>query len=329
MPFNIKFDKPSLHKIASLCGILIAFLLILRISMTWPITIRQTIFLTVLLYAPIHLLNHRYIACRRLTWLPALVALFLFLFPGKQAADAGKPAVTAVSLPRNADAVRVLRTNIQQVQNTLLIFCADVRRFLFMGQNVWAWALLLTTLIQVFGKRLKRWLFNKAPARWFEPLILLLDHLPDRLARYIAMETLLFFCLACGWGIALYLMAFPSSLDLALLFGLGGLTPTIGMLWAAGLTLFFLPWGKGAWAPTMGLTISFAVLWLSKHFFLNRHLHTSRPQTHTPLILAGFLIGLVFAGYAGSFYAVPVFFISMLFSFYVQEIWRMLHPDRF
>ena len=41
----------------------------------------------------------------------------------------------------------------------------------------------------------------------------------------------------------------------------------IGMLWAAGLALFFLPWSKGAWMPAVGLTISFAVLWLFKTFF--------------------------------------------------------------
>jgi hypothetical protein len=329
MPFEIKLDKPNLRKIASLVCVLFAFIFVFKIGLQLPLLIRQIIFLLVITSAPIYLLHHRYRLSRYFIWLPALVAGLLFLFPADHPPANDQPHPAAVTLPRNANAVRVLATNVQQVQNTLLVFCAGVRRFFLMEQNAWAWALLLTTLGQVFGSFVKRLVMKKRWGSMFAPVVLLFYELPDRLAHYVALETVLVLGLAMGWGLALHLLAIPHSVDLAWLFGLGGLTPMIGMLWAAGLALFFLPWSKGAWMPAVGLTISFAVLWLFKHFFLNRCLQVSRPQTHTPLILAGFLIGLVFDGYAGSFYAVPLFFVCLLISFYIQEAWRMLHPHKF
>ena len=222
MPFEIKLDKPNLRKIASLVCVLFAFIFVFKIGLQLPLLIRQIIFsaghyqctdLSVTIIAT----DFPDISsgCRRLS----PVSFFSF-----------RPTILLLTinhtlppstLPRNANAVRVLATNVQQVQNTLLVFCAGVRRFFLMDTNAWAWALLLTTLGQVFGSFVKRLVMKKRWGSMFAPVVLLFYELPDRLAHYVALETVLVLGLAMGWGLALHLLAIPHSVDLAWLFGLG------------------------------------------------------------------------------------------------------------
>jgi hypothetical protein len=328
MPFDIKLDRTNLLKVVSLCGALVTAIALLKICIFLSPKILHIALPASLMAAPVYLLCRRFAGARYLIWLLALCSLILWLFPGKIIVHSDPVKIPIAAIPRNADAVRVLQTNVQQVQNTILAFTGEFRSYFFMNQHAWALAMAWVVIGWYLGPLLRSRVLKKKPSNFFEPSVLLLYELPDRLAKYLANETLLVLCLTLGWSLSLALLGFQHPIDLGLLFGLAGPTPFIGMVWAAGLTLFFIPWKQGAIPPLIGLIITFAVLWLLKYFFLNPLLQISRPHPHPPVILACFLIGLVFAGYWGAFFGLPLFFICYWLSTFAQDAWQMIRPRK-
>jgi predicted PurR-regulated permease PerM len=324
MPFDIKLDRTNLSKIILLCGALVTAIVLLKIFIYFFPSVLPIALPAALLAAPVYLQSRRFSISRYLIGLLVLCSLILLLLPGKIIVHSDPVQIRIASLPRNADAVRVLKTNAQHIQQTILAFTGELRGYFFMNQQALALAMVWVAIGWYWGSRLRSKALNKKSAKLFEPSVLLLYELPDRLASYLTNETLLVLCLTLGWGSSLTLLGFQHPIDLALLFGLAGLTPVIGMLWASGLTLFFIPWKQGALTPIIGLVITATVLWLLKYFFLNPRLQKSRPHPHPPVILACFLIGLVFAGYWGAFFGLPLYFICHWLSTYAQEAWRMI-----
>ncbi|HPN34050.1 MAG TPA: AI-2E family transporter [bacterium] len=327
MPFEINLDKSNRGKLAVQLGLFsaIAFLLMI-VDRLFP-ALAPVLLPAMLLSATLSLLRRGFSAARYALWPLLLICAVLWLLPDPMLRPAAPRMAVRASLPQNADAVRVLQTNVQQVQQTILTFSRRVSEHLFVKRSYLTWAFSLVALAAIVGPLLRKMILKKIPARWFEPGVLFLYELPDQVARYLTAEAISFLMLSLGWWLSLSLLGFPHRYDLALLFGLGSLTPLIGLPWAAGLTSIFLPWKQSGLLAFIGLIISFAVLWLMKYLFLNPLLRSVRPDVRKPVLFACFFTGLVFAGYTGAFFALPLFFLCRRAADISRHAWRMLHPD--
>jgi|GEM_PF-1641202 len=326
MPFEINLDKSNRGKLAVQLGLFSALAFLLMISDRLFPALAPVLLPTVLLSAALYLFRRGFSAAHFALWPLLLVCavLWLFLDPVPRPTHPRMPV--RASLPQNADAVRVLQTNVQQVQQTILSFSQRVREHLFVKRSYLSWAFSLVALAAIVGPLLRRTMLRKFPARWFEPGVLFFYELPDQLARYLIIEAISCLTLSFGWWLSLSLLGFPHRYDLALLFGLGSLTPLIGLPWAAGLTSIFLPWKQSGLLALIGLIISFAVLWLMKYLFLNPLLRSVRPEVRKPVLFACFFTGLAFAGYTGAFFSLPLFFLCRRVADTSRQAWRMLHP---
>ena len=327
MPFEINLDKSNRGKLAVQLGLFIAFAFLLMIADRHFPALAPVLLPAVLLSALLYLFRRGFSAARYALWPLLLVCAVLWFLPDPVFRPTAPRTAVKASFPQNADAVLVLQTNVQQVRQTILTFSRRTGEHLFVKRSYLTWAFSLVALAAIAGPLLRRMILQRFPARWFEPGVLFLYELPDQLARYLTVETLSFLMLSIGWWLSLSLLGFPHSYDLALLFGLGSLTPLIGLPWAAGLTSIFLPWKQSGLLALIGLIISFAVLWLMKYLFLNPLLRSVRPDVRKPVLFACFFTGLAFAGYTGAFFSLPLFFLCRRIADISRQAWRMLHPD--
>ncbi|NLP11691.1 AI-2E family transporter [bacterium] len=327
MPFEINLDKSNRGKLAVQLGLFFAFAFLLMITDRLFPALAPVLLPAVLLSSALYLFRRGSSAARYALWPLLLVCAALWLLPDPMSKPTAPAMPARASLPENADAVHVLQTNIQQVQQNILTFSRRVREHLFVKRAYLTWAFSLVAWAAIIGPLLRRMILKKFPARWFEPGVLFLHELPDQLARYLTAETISFLTLTFGWWLSLSLLGFPHRYDLALLFGLGSLTPLVGLPWSAGLTSIFLPWKQSGLLALIGLIISFAVLWLMKYLFLNPLLYAVRPKVRKPVLFACFFTGLAFAGYTGAFFSLPLFFLCRRIADISRHAWRMLHPD--
>lgn len=326
MPFEINLDKSNRGKLAVQLGLFSTFAFLLMIADRLFPALAPVLLPALLLSAALYQFRRGFSAAHYALWPLLLVCAVLWLFPDPVSRLTSPRMPVRASLPQNADAVHVLQTNVQQVQQTILTFSRRVGEHLFVKRSYLTWAFCLVALAAIVGPLLRRMMLKKAPPRWFEPGVLFLFELPDQLARYLTVETISFLTLSFGWWLSLSLLGFPHRYDLALLLGLGSLTPLIGLPWAAGLTSIFLPWKQSGLPALIGLIISFAVLWLMKYLFLNPLLRSVRPNVRKPVLFACFFTGLAFAGYTGAFFALPLFFLCRRVADISRQAWRMLHP---
>lgn len=319
MPFDVKLDKFNRERMAWLLllyGMLTALSYLARMYFNRYLPVLGlTIGLTGLLFAATHVIRHG----RWAGWLYLLIAVIIVLLPSDNSLDLLRQPGAAADWPATADAAYILKTNIQRIQHTLLQFTDHMRRLIVIDHRQTALAFVLAAVLFVTSRLLRKAILHPRAFRSFEAAVWLFYEMPDRLSRYIAMEILLSLYAAAGWLIALTLLDIPHAFELALLFGLGAVTPKIGLLWGAGLVVFFLPWQHAALLQFLGLIIAFAVIWLGKFLLFSRPLAHTRHHHPAGVVLACFIAGLVFVGYAGAFFAWPLYAIAHIMATHVQR----------
>lgn len=319
MPFVIKLDKFNRQRITWLTilyGLLLlsAYGIRLYFSEILPV-LGLTIGLTGLLYTISRFLRHGKYA----VWLFLLCGIVVYLLPSANSFDLLRMPSSAATYPENADAVVILKTNIQRIQHTLLQFAGNIRRLAVVDRRQSALAFITAALLFASGRFLRRTVLKPHSYRQFEVAVWLLYELPDRFSRYVSMEILLSIYCGAGWLLALTVLKVSHAVELALLFGLGAVTPRIGLLWGAGLVIFFLPWQQAALLQLLGLIIAFAVIWFGKYLLFSGSLARTRHDHPTAAVLACFVGGLVFAGYAGAFFAWPLYATAHIMAIHFQH----------
>jgi len=326
MPFEIRLDRSYRRKIVSLLLVFSLTSVLLKVGHHFFPNWTAILLRALLLAAPTYLLSRRFHVIRYLFWALPLLGFLLVLFAQLIPAPAG-PALTAPpDLQRPTNTLHIIQKNIGEMQKAVLRFTLSWRNYWRANPVSQAWSIFLVTFVWVFGPKCRNIILKKSSGRSFEPSVLFLYELPNHLARYLTYEILSALVLATGWGLCLTLLGFPHARDLAWLFGLGNLTPIIGLPWALTLTMLFIPWPHSSFMPILGLIIAFAVLWLLKWLFLAPRLRTVRPPLQPSMVLACFFAGLIFAGYAGSFFALPFYSLCHQLSNHAQEAWQMVDP---
>jgi hypothetical protein len=319
MPFVVKLDKFNRQRIAWLTvlyGLLLLFAYAARLYLSEVLpVVGLTIGLTGLLYTASRMVRHG----KHVVWLFLLGGITIYFLPSADGFDLLRAPGTAAPYPANADAVVILKTNIQRIQQTLLPFAGTIRRLVVIDRRQSALAFVSAVLLYACGRLLRQAVLSPRSFRRFEAAVWILYELPDRFSRYVSMEILLSVYCGAGWLIALTVLGVPHAVELALLFGLGAVTPRIGMLWGASLAIFFLPWQQTALLQLTGLIIAFAVIWFGKYLLFSRSLSRTRHPHPTAAILAGFVAGLVFAGYPGAFFAWPLYAAAHIMAIHCQH----------
>lgn len=327
MPFEVKLDKFNRQRLAWLMVfygllILLAYGAKLYFNNFLPV-VCLTVGLTGLLYASSRVIRHG----KHAVWLFLLCGVIIYLLPSPNGFDLLRTPRSGTDYPANADAVIILKTNIQRIQTTLLQFAGNIRRLAAIDRPQSALAFMLAVLLFVSGRLLRKAVLHPHSFRAFEAAVWIFYEMPDRFSRYVSMEILLSMYAAAGWMIALSILAVPQAFELALLFGLAAVTPKIGLLWGASLVIFFLPWQQSALLQLFGLIIAFAVIWFGKYLLFSKLLARTRHGHPTAVVLTCFVAGLVFAGYAGAFFAWPLFATAHIMATHSQQAAFALRPS--
>lgn len=212
------------------------------------------------------------------------------------------PLVRAGTLSRAVERAMVSLTAEEQVSamaHSVMGVLADV-----------LYALLVVPFVTFFvlrdGPRIRRWLLQLVPNRYFEPTLTLVEKVEINLGRYLKGLLLQCLAIAAVATVGLTLAGLQNAAAVGIFAGLANAIPYFGPLmgFVAGAVIGIVQTGDTSLLP--GVFVAMAVTQISDNVFFQPFIFSRAARAHPLFILLVVLVGAQVAGIVGMLIAIPL-----------------------
>lgn len=270
-----------------------------------------TLFLLPLLTRLLRLFNNRIIL-----WLFITVFLFsgffFYLYSEKIEGKMNAEHLLQTNLlEKQADSISPdFMVQRERIQAEIHDFSVSFVRFFLPGKRQIVIIFTLVLLLRFFGLKVFHRVLDKLSNSVFEFFAFAVAKVYHRLLDFFFYKSIEIAFVFILWMLALYLLQFDDAFEIALAAGLSTLTPILG-IWLGGLfPMLFVQTSEKMIVQTIGVIITFAVVWLCRHIAMGRvvrnYFADIKPLTVPVLLGAGYLFGNI----TGLLVIVPLFVFS-------------------
>ncbi|NIA30044.1 MAG: AI-2E family transporter, partial [Actinobacteria bacterium] len=202
-----------------------------------------------------------------------------------------------------------IREKVYNFSNSFLLFILP-------GKRQVAIIFTFVLLLQFYGLKVFHRVLDKRSNSGFEFIAFFVTRVYSRLLAFFFIKSIDVVFVFILWLLALHLLQFDGAFQIALVAGLGILTPIFGM-WLGGLfPLFYLQTSDNMIVQIVGVIITLAVIWLFRHIVIPREQFWDINRRTILVLLA---IGYLFGNVVGLFIIVPLFvFVRFLVGTFLQ-----------
>lgn len=173
------------------------------------------------------------------------------------------------------------------------------------------------------GRRIKKFIIQVVPNRYFEMSLNLFYKANSQLGNYIRGQLLVSSIIATLSIIALYSLNIPYFFIIGVIAGLANMIPYFGPIVGALPGVIVAMVETGSMESIIGVIVAFALIQLLDNVLFSPVIVSKSVQVHPLLVILVILIGGNIAGILGMLVAVPVFAVFQVF---VKEIiWSYQH----
>ncbi len=173
------------------------------------------------------------------------------------------------------------------------------------------------------GQRIKKFIIQCVPNRYFEMSLNLLYKINLQLGNYIRGQLLVSSIIATLSIIALYSLNVPYFFIIGIIAGLANMIPYFGPIVGALPAILVAIVETGSLGPVLGIIIAFAMIQLLDNVLISPVIVSKSVQIHPLLVIIVILIGSNLGGIFGMLVAVPLFAVAQVI---IKEIiWSFKH----
>ncbi|MDZ7265144.1 MAG: AI-2E family transporter [candidate division KSB1 bacterium] len=173
------------------------------------------------------------------------------------------------------------------------------------------------------GRRIKKFIIQVVPNRYFEMSLNLFYKANSQLGNYIRGQLLVSSIIATLSIIALYSLNIPYFFIIGVIAGLANMIPYFGPIVGALPGVIVAIVETGSMESVIGVIVAFALIQLLDNVLFSPVIVSKSVQVHPLLVILVILIGGNIAGILGMLVAVPIFAVAQVF---VKEIiWSFKH----
>ncbi|MBC8179860.1 AI-2E family transporter [candidate division KSB1 bacterium] len=157
------------------------------------------------------------------------------------------------------------------------------------------------------GRRIKKYIIQLVPNRYFEMSLNLIHKSNQKLGAYIRGQLLVSFVIGSLSVLALFLLNIPYFFIIGILAGLANMIPYFGPLVGAtpGVIIAFIE--TGSTGTMVGVIVAFALIQLIDNVLVSPLIVSRSVQIHPLLVILALLLGSSLGGILGMLVAIPVF----------------------
>jgi len=173
------------------------------------------------------------------------------------------------------------------------------------------------------GHRIKKFIIQCVPNRYFEMSLNLLYKINLQLGNYIRGQLLVSSIIAALSIVALYSLNVPYFFVIGIIAGLANMIPYFGPVVGALPAILVAVVENGSPGPVLGIIIAFAMIQLLDNVLISPVIVSRSVQIHPLLVIIVILVGSNIGGIFGMLLAVPTFAVAQVI---VKElIWSFRH----
>lgn len=173
------------------------------------------------------------------------------------------------------------------------------------------------------GQRIKKFIIQCVPNRYFEMSLNLLYKTTLQLGNYIRGQLLVSTIIASLSTIALYSLNVPYFFVIGIIAGLANMIPYFGPIVGALPAILVAIVENGSPGPVLGIIIAFAMIQLLDNILISPVIVSKSVQIHPLLVIIVILIGSNLGGILGMLVAVPLFAVAQVIL--KEVIWSFKH----
>ena len=173
------------------------------------------------------------------------------------------------------------------------------------------------------GHRIKKFIIQCIPNRYFEMSLNLLHKTSQQLGNYIRGQLLVSSIIGVLSIVALYSLNVPYFFIIGVIAGLANMIPYFGPIVGALPAILVAVVENGSPGPVLGIIIAFAMIQLLDNVLISPVIVSRSVQIHPLLVIIVIIIGSNIGGIFGMLLAVPAFAVAQVI---VKEIaWSFKH----
>lgn len=173
------------------------------------------------------------------------------------------------------------------------------------------------------GYRIKKFIIQSVPNRYFEMSLNLLYKTNLQLGNYIRGQLLVSTIIAALSIVTLYSLHVPYFFIIGIIAGLANMIPYFGPIVGAMPAILVAIVENGSMGPVLGIIIAFAMIQLLDNILISPLIVSKSVQIHPLMVIIVILVGSNIGGIFGMLVAVPLFAVTQVV---VKELmWSFKH----
>lgn len=218
-----------------------------------------------------------------------------------------------------------LQQKLSRFRHSFLLFALKIISFFRLDISQMIITICATVLLLAIERPARRIMILAMHNRYFEFSLMFIDETHKRLLRYLRNETIHSAFVFIIFGTAYHFLGISYPWAIALITSIGAWTPCWGP-WT-GLLLPIIYMNHPPF-QSLGLLITFAVVWLLKITLFNDALKSSRPYIHTGLLWTITAFSFILWSYQGLFFSIPLLNLSSCLSVPFIENLTLIRRNR-